>query len=444
MAYRHTLASLAIAIFSSLFLAGCGGGSGDKDTQSTARVVSLTISAPATTTKIYKPLQLSSLAVYDSTFTENVTDRAVWTTSDDQVATVENGLVTPVDQGSVAIIATFGGVSHAVQIEIDTAFVQSLTVGTPVVTMLAGATQPITLTSRFADGSVEQVQGFAEFDVDDDRLLSVENGVISAIRSGVTRVDATFLNSTVSLYVVVSDVAQDGPRARAANVYTGTFTDEAGSYSAVAVIGPDGSYRHVVFGVVREWAAFDGYVSLSSTLQASIGGSFYRPYPSFRRVRDGTISGQISENASFAGNFVGTDGRLVQVELDLVPVNVQRFDDRIVGNYVNPPSLSIHRELDPGLNWSVFIPTTTELFGLDTLDCEYRSTFNVAEENKGLAFFDLQFDCPEDVFLAYPRFAGIVYSDRLDESGRFRFFGVSPDRQEFYFEQLTRSFPPPV
>lgn len=99
----------------------------------------------------------------------DTTDKVVWTSSAESVATVTNGVVKPLSNGSATITATCGSVSATCSVTVDIAVEEQVTlasisatytggdvaVGT-VLTNLTG----ITVTGTYSDGSTSEITGY--------------------------------------------------------------------------------------------------------------------------------------------------------------------------------------------------------------------------------------------------------------------------------------------
>ena len=82
--------------------------------ESTTSVVSVSIAGLQSTLLVGNdPVQLQAAGTLGNGSISNVTSSATWNTSDGSVATVSQGLVTPVSTGTVAITATMNGITSA-------------------------------------------------------------------------------------------------------------------------------------------------------------------------------------------------------------------------------------------------------------------------------------------------------------------------------------------
>ncbi len=83
---------------------------------SSPTVTSITIAGSLTMSNVGQTSQMTATAHYAKGTTENVTTQATWSSSDANIATVSNGLVTSVGTGTVTITATFKNVSGSTRV----------------------------------------------------------------------------------------------------------------------------------------------------------------------------------------------------------------------------------------------------------------------------------------------------------------------------------------
>lgn len=163
---------------------------GEEQQMPALKSVTVSQADKATEVPLNKKLTLAATAVYENDKTKTVTETATWATSDDAVATVDKGVVTPVAKGTVKITAKVGEITSAEY---------TITVGDPKVV------QPVTLTNeKKSDGNpftlkFEDCTGWEAakdtFDITDFTKVTIK--VVAYGEDGTTPItEATPLNNT--------------------------------------------------------------------------------------------------------------------------------------------------------------------------------------------------------------------------------------------------------
>jgi len=170
-------------------------------------VASITLSAPATTLETRRTLAVSAtLRAADGAV---LTGRSVdWESSNTAVATVSPaGVVTGVARGTVTITARSGSVSGSLLLTVTPPPVASVTVTSPITTIVVGGTTQLQATLRAADGTllegreVQWVSGTAS-------IATVNNGgLVTAIAPGTVTISATSEGRTGALVLTVQPPA---------------------------------------------------------------------------------------------------------------------------------------------------------------------------------------------------------------------------------------------
>ncbi len=430
------LVSAALAFF----ITACGSGGGGASSDATLE--SLIISPGAPQTAFYKPIQLRADAVYSDGTVVDVTNRASWSSSKPELALVAAGLVTPELEGTTAVTAVFETVSASVPLRVITPVVDRVEISGRALTATIGGFSTFVATAFFDDGTTDNIAAFADYAVEDPGIASVTSNRVRGIRQGATRVTGQFLGVPFQFFVIAAGSDQGTLRQRATNVYSGTFDDGTGTYDGYAVITPDGAYRHVVFGIDRPWATFDGYASFAANLTAVVGGTYYRAHPTFAEVTDGSISIAVTQDVRLEGSFVGPDGRNVRVELNEVPPDIVPYNAAVLGSYINFPPNSIHDASDPGAPWTLTVRDLGALDGVDSLGCSHVATTRPADTAKGLMYIALEIDCPAPVAFGLREFTGVIFPNVSGGSKAIRYLAFTPDRTEALYDEAFQSIAP--
>jgi len=134
---------------------------------------------------------LTATGTYDDESTEDLTATATWASSDEEVATVDAGVVTGVAAGSANITATDGDVtSPAFAVTIAEPTIVSIAV-TGTATVAEGATTTLTATATLSDSSTEDVTATATWTSSSEATATVAAGVVTGVAAGSTDITAS-------------------------------------------------------------------------------------------------------------------------------------------------------------------------------------------------------------------------------------------------------------
>lgn len=150
--------------------------------------------------------QLNVRVQYTDKTTEDVTQQAEWTSSDSDIATVEKGLVTAISSGKTRVKASFGGKSVNVPVEIDV--ISKLTADQKKLALSVGGTKQVNATATFSDKSTADVTAQAEWESDDKEIVTVTNGLVTAVGSGTAKLKVKYGGKSVSIPVEVDVVSK--------------------------------------------------------------------------------------------------------------------------------------------------------------------------------------------------------------------------------------------
>jgi len=131
----------------------------------------------------------------------NVTGQAQWTSSTPAVATVAGGTVTAVANGKTTITATYGGKSVTVSVEVGA--VQTIDTDKKFISMKSGDSAQVKLTALLVNGSKKDVSTSGVWKSSNYKVVSVDNGLVTAVGSGKANITATYNGKTVSIPVEV-------------------------------------------------------------------------------------------------------------------------------------------------------------------------------------------------------------------------------------------------
>ncbi len=128
-------------------------------------------------------------------------DAIEWTSSNDAVATVENGVVTAVAAGTATITAAIGEIKAecAVTVNAKTIAVTGITLNKTEATLTEGETLELVATVSPADATNKTVV----WESDDEDVATVVDGVVTAVKAGEATITATAGDKTATCAVTV-------------------------------------------------------------------------------------------------------------------------------------------------------------------------------------------------------------------------------------------------
>ncbi|MFD0617266.1 Ig-like domain-containing protein [Paenibacillus sp. GCM10027629] len=157
---------------------------------------------------------VKATAVYSDGSSKDVTLATDWKSGNANIATINNGVITAVNEGTTMISGTFPMGSNPTDIpqvktlEVNvTKKVNSLTADLQRVNIRSNMTQAVVLTANYLNGDVDnKVADKAEWTTANNKIATVSNGVITGHDSGTTTVTAKFGNQSVTIEVNVDVV----------------------------------------------------------------------------------------------------------------------------------------------------------------------------------------------------------------------------------------------
>lgn len=140
-------------------------------------------------------------ATYSDNSTENVADKAIWTSSNEKVATVVNGKVTGHSSGSAIITAAYG--TKSVTVETSVELVSRLEASDTYISLLLKEKEPVTVTATYPDGTTRDVTADAVWTTSDEDVADVIGGMLTGYGSGTATITASYGTKTASIKVDV-------------------------------------------------------------------------------------------------------------------------------------------------------------------------------------------------------------------------------------------------
>jgi arabinoxylan arabinofuranohydrolase len=149
-------------------------------------------SAPGAANRV----QLKVFAIYSDGTSRDVTARARIMVQNPSVASVSKGIISGMTPGQTLIDAGFEGKSDALPVivkDLKSEFIpRKLTVSVADTHLITGNTQAFTATAEFLDSHTEDVTNKAVYTVENPEVVSVKDGLITALEKGGTTIRVVF------------------------------------------------------------------------------------------------------------------------------------------------------------------------------------------------------------------------------------------------------------
>lgn len=146
--------------------------------------------------------QLTLKATYIDGKTEDITDKATWTSSNSDTVFVSKGEVTGYKSGEATVTASYGGKNATVKVAVDVP--SDVTLSTKTLTIDVNETHQAKLTADYGDGRTEDVSADAEWSTSSATVASVTSaGLIKGESSGKAVITATYNSKKYTMNVEV-------------------------------------------------------------------------------------------------------------------------------------------------------------------------------------------------------------------------------------------------
>jgi uncharacterized protein YjdB len=149
-----------------------------------------------------EPLELIATHVDGSTL--NVTQKAKWTSSDEKIAYVSNGVVHARAMGDARITGSYGGKTITITVDVD--IPRKLTADPKTISIDPDEVKQISLIATYANGLEEWVTDKAEWTTASEDIAEVEKGLVKAIAIGTTTITAKYGNRAVTIKTEIGQV----------------------------------------------------------------------------------------------------------------------------------------------------------------------------------------------------------------------------------------------
>lgn len=231
--------------------------------------------------------QLVLTALDASGTPSTVTDSAVWTTADENIAIVTKGLVTGYKSGKTTITVVYGGKTLTIAVSVETAARLNLTVSK--LNLGKDQSKAVTAMASYEDGTSQDVTEDAVWTTDNADVADVSKGTITAYATGSAVITASYGGKTATVKITAGTPDKLALQAKTIELKEDeTYQAEAtGSYS-------DGSDKTITSDV--EWSSSDEKIA---------------------EVKDGLITG-LSVGTAVITAKIGTEKAAITVNVGLV------------------------------------------------------------------------------------------------------------------------------
>lgn len=258
-----------------------------------AKLNGLEVIPGSNTSVVGLEVQYTANALYSDGTKQEVTQDSDWTSSNTSVASISSpGLVKTLSAGESTINAEFSEQQAESALEVTSATISSIEVNPTVINnLVAGTTQPITVTAFLSDGTSQDVTKLLDWSSSDPSIATVdENGIVTGVAAGsavitvATPADAGGQSKTIDVSVTNATVTQmsispatvslakgtQKPLSVSANFSDGsksTITDSvtwSSSHEGVATVDSKGLVKGIAKGESTVTATFAGKQATSN------------------------------------------------------------------------------------------------------------------------------------------------------------------------------------
>ncbi len=151
--------------------------------------------------------QFSAKGDFSGRFTEDVTDRALWSVDNPEVLQIDanTGFATALTPGTVTVTATIDDVSAELEFTVSDAVIVRMDVEPAVASLPLGLTRPFTANATFSDETTQDLTRLATWTSGDSQIAVVdETGIARGVAVGTTNIEATFQETTGQSTLVVT------------------------------------------------------------------------------------------------------------------------------------------------------------------------------------------------------------------------------------------------
>ena len=155
-------------------------------------------------------VQFNAVGTYSDGSLQNLTDQVSWSTGDASIASARNdmgnhGLVQALSSDSTTTVsATLNGVTGNASLAVSAAQLLTINVLPASLTLAAGTQQALSAEGSFSDGSVQNLDSQVIWQSNTPSVAGVDNGLVSTLKPGSARINASLGNASGSSVVTVT------------------------------------------------------------------------------------------------------------------------------------------------------------------------------------------------------------------------------------------------
>ncbi|MGG2197972.1 Ig-like domain-containing protein [Paenibacillus validus] len=164
--------------------------------------------------------QLKLVATYPDGSSEDITGRAEWSSTDEDVVYVIKGKLSANESGEATVSAKYGNKTVTTRVDVDVP--RRLELSKEDLALKTGESEQVTLQATYADGTEEDVTGQAEWKSDSAGTADVSGGKITAYKAGRATITAKYGGKSVSLDLSVDVPTKLVPSVKAVNFQAGS------------------------------------------------------------------------------------------------------------------------------------------------------------------------------------------------------------------------------
>jgi len=150
---------------------------------------------------------ISITAYYANDSKQDVTDKVVWSSSNEAIVSVNKGKLKALKAGEVTITAKYA--DKVVTIRVDVDIPKQIVADPTSLDLQVGGTKQITLNALYGDGTnarTENITDLAEWSSSSDSIVEVRKGYVTGVSTGAATITAKYGNRTVTISVSVGIV----------------------------------------------------------------------------------------------------------------------------------------------------------------------------------------------------------------------------------------------
>ncbi|SDX27715.1 hypothetical protein [Paenibacillus sp. CF384] len=165
-------------------------------------ITKLFVDASSLSLNISRTKSLKVTGIYKSGKSVSLASKMNWTMNPETLASIKGSTVKALTEGTGKLTGTYQGKSIEVAITV-VAKVKKLTSSAKSLTLAAEGKETVKVTAEYDVGRITDVTKSAAWTVGNNKVATVEAGVITAVGKGSTMVRATFDGKSISIRVIV-------------------------------------------------------------------------------------------------------------------------------------------------------------------------------------------------------------------------------------------------